>query len=97
MKITDRRKLLLIAEIVSPRAELLCPSTSAQVLMPMVNLEMAMARLKEFQAFVDSYLVIDEDYGKIPGTPKATLLKSGAEKLCDIYGLGRRLHNRISR
>src|SRR3990167_4495170 len=29
----------------------------------------------------------DVDYGTIPGTPKPTLLKPGAEKLCDIYGL----------
>lgn len=28
----------------------------------------------------------DVDYGTIPGTPKPTLLKPGAEKLCDIYG-----------
>lgn len=30
---------------------------------------------------------IDKDYGKIPGTPKPTLLKPGAEKLCLFYGL----------
>src|SRR6185295_4560350 len=29
----------------------------------------------------------DEDYGIIPGTPKPTLLKPGAEKLCNVYGL----------
>ena len=29
----------------------------------------------------------DVDYGTIPGTPKPTLLKPGAEKLCDWYGL----------
>lgn len=29
----------------------------------------------------------DEDFGKIPGTPKPTLLKPGAEKLCNVYGL----------
>lgn len=28
----------------------------------------------------------DVDYGTIPGTPKPTLLKPGAEKLCDWYG-----------
>lgn len=29
----------------------------------------------------------DVDYGTIPGTPKPTLLKPGAEKLCFAYGL----------
>jgi predicted RNA-binding Zn-ribbon protein involved in translation (DUF1610 family) len=28
-----------------------------------------------------------EDFGKIPGAPKPTLLKPGAEKLCAVYGL----------
>lgn len=32
-------------------------------------------------------MVKDEDYGVIPGTPKPTLLKPGAEKLCNVYGL----------
>lgn len=32
-------------------------------------------------------MVEDEDYGVIPGTKKPTLLKPGAEKLCNIYGL----------
>lgn len=32
-------------------------------------------------------MVEGEDYGVIPGTKKPTLLKPGAEKLCNIYGL----------
>src|SRR5688572_15251827 len=28
-----------------------------------------------------------EDYGVIPGTKKPTLLKPGAEKICNVYGL----------
>ncbi|WDU83904.1 hypothetical protein [Caloramator sp. Dgby_cultured_2] len=27
-----------------------------------------------------------EDYGKIPGSPKPSLFKPGAEKLCNLYG-----------
>lgn len=49
--------------------------------------------LEEFRANLDAiarvvreYLIENEDYGKIPGTPKPTLLKPGAEKLCDLYG-----------
>lgn len=32
-------------------------------------------------------LVRGEDYGEIPGTNKPTLLKPGAERLCEFYGL----------
>ena len=36
---------------------------------------------------------VDVDYGLIPGTPKPTLFKPGAEKLALIYGLAARLEN----
>lgn len=46
-------------------------------------------RIKELQDFVGSYMIEGEDYGTIPGTAKPTLYKSGAEKLCDVYGFQR--------
>ena len=52
-----------------------------------MTLEDVGRRLKELQAFVKAQMVIDEDYGIIPGTKKPTLYKPGAEKLCDFYGL----------
>jgi len=64
------------------------------LLMPVMDIPTALARLKEFQAFCAEYLQESKDggedggdYGIIPGTKKKTLLKSGAEKLCEIYGL----------
>ncbi len=57
------------------------------VLAPVMNIELAKRRLEEFQGFVRGYLVEGEDYGTIPGTPKPTLLKPGADKLCELYGL----------
>lgn len=67
---------------------------SSVLLMPVMNVEMALSRLKEFQSFCAEYLQESKDggqdggdYGIIPGTKKKTLLKSGAEKLCEIYGL----------
>lgn len=67
---------------------------SAVLLMPVMNIATAMARLKEFQEFCASYLQESQDggndggdFGVIPGTKKKTLLKSGADKLCEIYGL----------
>src|SRR5690606_19874522 len=38
------------------------------------------------QAFFRDVMVQNEDYGVIPGTDKPTLLKPGAEKLCEFYG-----------
>lgn len=47
-------------------------------------------RIRELQAFVANYLKEGEDFGTIPGTPKPTLFKPGAEKLCDVYGFQRK-------
>lgn len=67
---------------------------SSVLLMPVMDVPTALARLTEFQAFCAQYLQESTDggqdggdYGVIPGTKKKTLLKSGAEKLCEIYGL----------
>ena len=51
------------------------------------DVETAQKRLKELQQFVQMYMHEGEDYGTIPGTPKPTLYKPGADKLCDIYAL----------
>lgn len=45
-------------------------------------------RVKKIQ---EALMVLDVDYGLIPGTPKPTLLKPGAEKLCDFYRLAARI------
>jgi hypothetical protein len=58
------------------------------ILSPVMDLAVAKKRLQEFQLFVKDYLVEGEDFGTIPGTPKPTLLKPGADKLCELYGLG---------
>jgi hypothetical protein len=63
---------------------------SGIVLMPVMNIAAAKKRLKEFQEFIREYLVDGEDYGTIPGTNKPTLLKPGADKLCEIYGMADR-------
>ena len=39
-------------------------------------------KIAQFQAVVQSTLKKDHDYGIIPGTPKPTLYKPGAEKIC---------------
>lgn len=52
-----------------------------------VSLDVIRQRIGQLQEFVKGYMVQGEDYGVIPGTPKPTLLKPGAEKLCDVYAL----------
>jgi len=52
-----------------------------------VDLNTAKQGLAEFKEFWKGYLVEGEDFGTIPGTPKPTLYKSGADKLCEIYRL----------
>lgn len=45
------------------------------------------SRIAQLQQFIKDYMVPGEDYGKIEGINKPILLKPGAEKLCDVYGL----------
>ena len=43
-------------------------------------------KLDIVQQFFREIMIPEVDYGTIPGTPKPTLYKSGAEKLCELYG-----------
>lgn len=54
-----------------------------------MTLEEAQERMKRFTDYVADQMVKGEDYGVIPGTgDKPTLLKPGAEKICNLFGLG---------
>lgn len=54
------------------------------------DMEYRLAEMQEqldiVQRFFQKIMVKDQDYGIIPGTDKPTLLKPGAEKLCELYG-----------
>lgn len=50
----------------------------------LAQLKAGKIRLAQLQQAI---MVEGVDYGKIPGTPKPTLFKSGAEQLCEFYGL----------
>lgn len=54
----------------------------------LAELKAGRERVKKIQ---EALMVLDVDYGLIPGTPKPTLLKPGAEKLCDFYHLAARI------
>lgn len=56
-------------------------------LSPVMKPDYAVQEKQEFDQFVRSLLVKDVDFGVIPGTPKPTMLKPGAEKICRYYGL----------
>ncbi|WP_434642705.1 DUF3820 family protein [Thermoanaerobacterium thermosaccharolyticum] len=54
------------------------------------EMSMRLAAMKQklnlVQQFFKEVMINGQDYGVIPGTDKPTLLKSGAEKLCELYG-----------
>lgn len=52
-----------------------------------VDMQGAKNRILELQNFIKFMMVPNIDYGFVPGCAKPMLFKSGAEKLCDIYGL----------
>lgn len=45
------------------------------------------------EQFIAKNMKVDEDFGKIPGTPKRTLYQPGAQKLLFYHGLGVRFVN----
>jgi hypothetical protein len=55
------------------------------------NLEVVKVQFKRLQEFIASQMQEGRDYGKIPGCPKFSLWKSGAEKLLNLHGLACRL------
>jgi predicted RNA-binding Zn-ribbon protein involved in translation (DUF1610 family) len=55
--------------------------------LPEMDVETAMERFKQLGQFVKNIMRPNTDFGVIPGTPKPTLLKPGAEKLCTFFGL----------
>ena len=54
---------------------------------PVMTVEAALIRYKQFGAFIKGILKEGVDYGAIPGISKPALLKPGAEKLCAFAGL----------
>src|SRR5580698_4974819 len=52
-----------------------------------MSMEVALARRAAIVEFTRKIMVRDRDFGEIPGTSKPTLLKPGAEKLCNFFGL----------
>jgi hypothetical protein len=62
-----------------------------------ITINQAKDRITLLQNFVKEMMVPNIDYGLIPGCQKPSLYKSGAEKLCDVYGFSKQIEvtNRI--
>jgi hypothetical protein len=75
------------AEIVLAAAHPIEPSKKESVFLPAMSMEVALARRAAIVEFTRRIMVKDRDFGEIPGTNKPTLLKPGAEKLCNFFGL----------
>ena len=54
-----------------------------------ISLSESEDRINELNEFVQKILVKGVDYGIIGGFSKPTLLKPGAEKLCDVFGFSK--------
>lgn len=71
-------------------SEALVVRDDAAALMPVMSIQTATERYKTIVEYVGKLMVEGTDFGKIPGTERATLLKPGAEKLCTLFGLSKR-------
>lgn len=62
-----------------------------------ISLQEARDRINMLEQFVKEFMAEGIDYGLIEGFDKPTLLKPGAEKLCDIFGFSKQVSiiNRI--
>lgn len=86
-EVLDPELLIQGDEMDKPDRLTVVPPSAELMLMPVMDLQVAKARLKEFQEFVNEYMKKDEDYGLIPGIDKPSLFQPGADKLSELYGL----------
>lgn len=61
--------------------------TVDQSYMPALSVPQAVMRFNTLVEFVQTVMRDGVDFGTIPGTPKPTLFKAGAEKLTTLFGL----------
>jgi hypothetical protein len=65
------------------------PATALSVIdsVNLTYIQGTMGKIQQFQSLVQKNLKQNHDFGVIPGTPKPTLLKPGAEKILMLMGL----------
>ena len=75
-------------EVVKAADMPLAVRSQESVFLPVMSMEVAVERRETIIKFVKQIMVQDQDFGVIPGTStKPVLLKPGAEKLCNFFGL----------
>jgi hypothetical protein len=79
-----RTEIVLAAQAAARPLEV---PTKDSVFLPAMSMDVALARRAAIVEFTRRIMVRDQDFGEIPGTNKPTLLKTGAEKLCNFFGL----------
>ena len=57
------------------------------------SIEELVAQSQKIRQAMEQAMEVGHHYGKIPGTPKPTLLKPGAEKLCLLFRLDPQYHS----
>lgn len=74
-------------------------TNQSEVIVPefAISINEAKQRTKMLQKFVKDMMIQGVDYGVIKGCSKPSLLKSGAEKLCEIFGFSKHIEvlNRV--
>ena len=74
-------------------------TNQSEVIVPefAITINEAKQRTKMLQKFVKDMMIQGVDYGVIKGCNKPSLLKSGAEKLCEIFGFSKQIEvlNRV--
>lgn len=73
--------------VVLPPARVDSTWAEDNVYLPAMSMEVALARRSAIIEFARRIMVKDQDFGEIPGASKPTLLKPGAEKLCNFFWL----------
>src|SRR5450631_2856557 len=83
----QRQDIVKRPEIVLAAAHPAELSAKDSMYLPAMSMEVALARRSAIVEFTRRIMVKDQDFGEIPGTHKPILLKPGAEKLCNFFGL----------
>lgn len=80
--------------IVTQGAAVLATMSEATFETRLAQLKLGKERVRRIQR---EMMILDEDFGTIPGTKKPTLLKPGAETLCQVYSLVAVFYEEVTR
>jgi hypothetical protein len=77
----------LVPVTIPPNGGTIQAHADASLFLPVMEIQQAMLRYNAVLAFSQQIMHEGQDYGKVPGVDKPSLLKAGAEKLCNFFGL----------